>query len=132
MHAQQVAIDELDFSDALETIELELALQVQDVNTIGFDRALDAALGSLNGQILFRLPATMQEDALAVTAVSLPTGEDAERKLFLVTLDADGETMRVTDASAAESPVADLAQSMASVLAAFTASTAREEEAILL
>lgn len=132
MHAQRISEDDFDFSDALETIELELALQVQDVPGIGFDAAVDAALTSLGGQLLFRLPATLQADAREIAAVSMPNGEDGGRKLLLVTLGQDGETMRIENAAAGDNPVADLACSMAGVLDTFAVSAAREDEAILL
>ncbi|MBS9719809.1 hypothetical protein JYU29_03800 [Tianweitania sp. BSSL-BM11] len=132
MQAQQVLQDDFDFSDALETIELELALQVQDVSKLGFDAAVDVALTSLGGQLLFRLPATPGENVVAVAAVSMPTGEDGGRKLLLVKLGEDGETMQVEDAASGNNPVADLACSMAGLLDTFDVSTAREEEPILL
>lgn len=132
MQAQRVLQDDFDFSDALETIELELALQVQDVPGLGFDAAVDAALVSLGGQLLFRLPAMPEQDAREVAAVSMPSGDGGGRKLLLVTLGEDGETMRVEDAAAGANPVADLACSMAGVLDTFAVTTAREEEPILL
>lgn len=132
MQAQQVLQDDFDFSDALETIELELALQVQDVPALGFDAAVDAALTSLGGQLLFRLPAAPGEDVREVAAVSMPTGDEGGRKLLLVTLAPDGQTMRVEDANDGHNPVADLAFSMAGVLDTFAVSAAREEEPILL
>lgn len=132
MHAQSISQDDFDFSDALETIELELALQVQDVPGVGFDAAVDAALTSLGGQLLFRLPAAPEEDVREVAAVSMPTGDAGGRKLLLVTLGQDGETMRIEDAAAGHNPVADLACSMAGVLDTFAVSAAREDEPILL
>jgi hypothetical protein len=107
-------------------------LQVQDVPGLGFDAAVDAALTSLGGQLLFRLPAAPGDDLREVAAVSMPTGEEGGRKLLLVTLGDDGETMRIEDAAAGHNPVADLARSMAGVLDTFAVSTAREDEPILL
>lgn len=132
MQAQRTPQTDFDFSDALETIELEMALQMQDVPRIGFDAAVDAALTSLGGQLLFRLPATSDENALEVAAISMPSGDDGGRKLMLVTLAQDGETMRVENATVGENPVADLACSLAGVLDTFAVSVAREEKAILL
>jgi len=132
MHAQQLSADDLHIAEALETIELELALQVQDIARIGFDAAVDTALRGLGGQILFRLPATIRADAQAVAAVSLPTGDHNARKLLIVTLGSDGETMHVEDAVAGKDPVADLAQSMAGLLESFSASTANSQAPIQL
>ena len=131
MQAQRVSQDDFDLSDELETIELELALQVQDVPGIGFDAAVDAALTSLGGQLLFRLPAT-SETVREVAAVSMPTSETGRRKLLLVTLAQDGETMRIENAASGHNPVADLACSMAGVLDTFSGSAVRENEPILL
>jgi hypothetical protein len=132
MNARQVSQEDIHIAEALETIELELALQVQDVADIGFDAAVDAALTGLGGQILFRLPATAQPDAQAVAAVSVPTGEDGVRKLMIVTLASDGQTMRVENAAPGNNPVADLAQSMAGVLDTFAATNAGSDDPIQL
>ncbi len=132
MQAQQVAQDDFDFADTLDTLELELALQFLDVPALGFDNAIDAALSDLNGQILFRLPKTSRQDASEIAAVSIPSAETGQRKLLLIILGEDKKTVRVENASANPDPVADLAQSMAGLLDCFAASSAREDEAILL
>jgi hypothetical protein len=132
MQAHRLSNDDFDFSDALETIELELALQVQDVSTIGFDATVDAALTSLGGQLLFRLPAAPSQNAREVAAVSMPSSEHGGRKLLLVTLGLDGKTLSVEDAADRHNPIADLACSMAGLLDTFALSAAREEHPILL
>jgi hypothetical protein len=134
MHAQQISQDDLNLAEALETIELELALQVHDLSRTGFDAAVDSALRSLGGELLFQLPGDLMPGASQVAAVTLPNGDstDGGRKVLLVTLDRDGETMHVQDTQAANHPVARLARSMAGVVDSFAAVNAREDEPILL
>lgn len=133
MLAQQISQDDLNIADALETIELELALQVHDVAHVGFDAAIDGALTSLGGELLFQMPGDLLPGTSQIAAVTLPNGEDAgARKVLLVTLDSDGETTHVQDAREAHHAVASLACSMAGVVDSFAAVSAREEEPILL
>lgn len=132
MNVQHVSHGDMNIADALDTIELELALQVQDIHAAGFDGVLSAALASLGGQFLFRLPSVDLADTREVAAVSLPLGTEGDRKLLLVHLAGDGESLRVEDAAFSESPVAAMAKSFAGVLDTLAAASEKEDEPILL
>ncbi|HEV7416160.1 hypothetical protein [Tianweitania sediminis] len=132
MHALQISHDDLAIAEALDTLELELALQVQDVSVVGFETALAQALAGLKGELLFRMPGDILPDAREIAAVSVPDEEAARRKVLLVVLAHDGTTMRVQDAGDVDHAVGSLARSMAGVIDSFSASEQADEHPILL
>lgn len=132
MHALQMSHEDLAIAEALDTLELELALQVQDVPSIGFEAALAQALSGLHGEVLFRMPGDIMTDASEIAAVSVPDRETSRRRVLLVVLGEDGATLRVQDAGEADNAVGSLARSMAGVIDSFSAVDAAEQRPILL
>ena len=87
-----------------DTMGFELALQLQDLQSSGFEAAVTAAVDSVGGELLFDMPMPAQTDCQRVAAVSVGTGE--ERALVLVMLPKDGEALRVETVEESSHPVA--------------------------
>lgn len=100
-------------SVALETVEFELALQLQDIARQGFEGALSTALDSVGGKLLFDMPIAI-EDCRRVAAVSLGSGE--QRLLALVVLPNGSDTPRVETAENSSNPVAGIVAAYAGVM----------------
>jgi hypothetical protein len=98
---------------ALETVEFELALQLQDIARQGFEGALSTALDSVGGKLLFDMPIA-SEDCRRVAAVSLGAGE--QRLLALVVLPNGSDTPRVEAAENSSNPVAGIVAAYAGVM----------------
>lgn len=74
----------------LDLVELELALDLNDIADNGFDAAVREAAHQVGGEFLFDLPASgLAEDAQRIAVVCL-SREDGGR-FGLVALDGDGE-----------------------------------------
>jgi hypothetical protein len=89
-----------------DTIGFELALQLQDLQSSGFEAAVTAAVDSVGGKVLFDMPLPAETDCQRVAAVSVGSGE--ERALVLVMLPKDGEALRVETVEESSHPVAGI------------------------
>jgi hypothetical protein len=103
-------------TDAFEpdTVEFELALQFQDIGSVGFEGAVRAALGSVGGDVLFDMPLPAEPDCQRVAAVAIGSGGD--RLLALVILPAEGSALRVERADRSSNPVAGIVAAYAGVM----------------
>jgi hypothetical protein len=97
---------------AMETVEFELALQLQVRPGKAFETVLSDALENVGGTLLFNMPLQPETGAGHVAAVSLPSGE--ERILALV-VEADG-ALRVEPAEQSTNPVARIVPAYAGVM----------------
>ncbi|BDA83119.1 hypothetical protein Sa4125_06610 [Aureimonas sp. SA4125] len=80
--------------DALESVEFELALDMQDPTEQAFETCVSNAAQVVGGEILFDMPADDSiEDATRMAAVRIP-GAARDRILFVV-LDEAGSTLRI-------------------------------------
>jgi hypothetical protein len=84
----------------------ELALQLQDLQSSGFEAAVTAAVDSVGGELLFDMPLPEETDCQRVAAVSVGSGQD--RALVLVMLPKDGEALRVETVEESSHPVAGI------------------------
>ena len=89
-----------------DTMGFELALQLQDLQSSGFEAAVTAAVDSVGGEVLFDMPLPAETDCQRVAAVSVGSGED--RALVLVMLPKDGEALRVETVEESSHPVAGI------------------------
>jgi hypothetical protein len=89
-----------------DTMGFELALQLQDLQSSGFEAAVTAAVDSVGGEVLFDMPLPAETDCQRVAAVSVGSGE--ERALVLVMLPKDGEALRVETVEESSHPVAGI------------------------
>lgn len=107
-----VQAQEMDIS--LEAVELELALQLQDIVTSGFAESVQGAVEAAGYTFLFQMPAVNCEGSQKIAAISAGAGED--RRILLVHLDEDGQTVRVEAPEGSENSIAELAASYAGML----------------
>jgi hypothetical protein len=84
----------------------ELAVQLQDFQSSGFEAAVAAAVDSVGGELLFDMPVPAETDCQRVAAVSLGSGE--ERALMLVMLSTEGDVLRVETVEESSHPVAGI------------------------
>ena len=77
----------------LEQVELEMALDIQDIGTLGFATALEQASLSIGGQLLFDLPCPGGENCQRVAAIK------AGDEVLLALLACDGRTVTISAAS---------------------------------
>ncbi|MEZ5810774.1 MAG: hypothetical protein R3D45_05090 [Rhizobiaceae bacterium] len=77
----------------LEAVELELALQMQDIVSNGFEDSVQNAVEAAGYNFLFQFPAGRENGHQRVAAISAGRGD--ERQILLVHLAEDGETLRV-------------------------------------
>lgn len=99
----------------LEIVDLELALQAQDIAGEGFEAALAQALELVGGHLLFDMPEPPEPGCRRIAAVSLGSGE--ERVLALVVLP-DGETQPLVEAAGdSRHPLARIVPTYADVMA---------------
>jgi hypothetical protein len=87
-----------------DTMGFELALQLQDLQSTGFEAAVTAAIDSVGGELLFDMPMPAETDCKHLAAVSVGSGE--ERALMLVMLPKEGETLHVETVEESSHPVA--------------------------
>jgi hypothetical protein len=97
----------------METVEFELALQLQSLPGKTFEAVLADALESVGGVLLFNMPVQPDGGSGHVAAVSLPSGE--ERILALVIQSAEG-VLRVEPAEQSANPVARIVPAYAGVM----------------
>ncbi|MCV0408175.1 MAG: hypothetical protein K5872_18290 [Rhizobiaceae bacterium] len=101
----------IDAAPSLEAVELELALQLEDVVEDGFETALEGALRRVGGQLFFHLRVDTMPNCQRVAAASVGAGD--ERQLVLVILPDDGGPIRVEAATEEAGPLAGFARSYA-------------------
>ncbi|MGN6772353.1 MAG: hypothetical protein ACTHJQ_21255 [Rhizobiaceae bacterium] len=97
-----------------DTIGFELALQLQDLQSSGFEGAVTAAVDSVGGELLFDMPMPAETDCQRVAAVSVGSGE--ERALVLVMLPKDGEALHVEAVEESSHPVAGIVAAYAGLM----------------
>lgn len=98
----------------LEAVELELALQMQDICSKGFEDSVQNAVEAAGYNFLFQFPAGSEDGHQRVAAVSAGDGE--ERHILLVHLADDGETLRVEAPDNENNSVAEFAASYAGLM----------------
>ena len=89
-----------------DTMGFELALQLQDLQSSGFEAAVAAAVDSVGGEVLFDMPLPEETDCQRVAAVSVGSGKD--RALILVMLPHEGDMLRVETVEESSHPVAGI------------------------
>ena len=95
----------------LEQVELEMALDIQDIGTLGFATALEQASLSIGGQLLFDLPCPGGENCQRVADIK------AGDEVLLALLGCDGRTVTISAATGSGQDVfARFALSHAAVL----------------
>jgi hypothetical protein len=99
---------------ALEAAELEMALQLQDVAANGFSESVQNAVETAGYTFLFQMPAIGCEGSQCIAAIS--SGDGTGRRILLVHLHEDGETVRVEAPEGDDNPYAGIAASLAGVL----------------
>jgi hypothetical protein len=97
-----------------DTMGFELALQLQDLQSSGFEGAVSAAVDSVGGEVLFDMPLPAETDCQRVAAVSVGARED--RALVLVMLPKDGEALRVETIEESSHPVAGIVAAYAGLM----------------
>lgn len=97
-----------------DTMEFELALQLQDVQSEGFEAAVAAAVDSAGGALLFDMPMPVETDCRRVAAVAIGSGDN--RLLMLVTQPKDEETLRVEAIEKSSHPVAGIVAAYAGLM----------------
>jgi hypothetical protein len=75
----------------LEAVELMLALEAQNVALDGFEECVQAAAASVNGQLLFHVPAPSSLPFQRAALIMLPT--DAGNTIVLAVLDEAGSSI---------------------------------------
>jgi hypothetical protein len=99
---------------AMETVEFELALQLQSLPGKAFEAVLADALENVGGALLFNMPVQPAAGSGHVAAVSLPAGEG--RILALVIQPAEGGMPRVEPAEQSANPVARIVPAYVGVM----------------
>lgn len=107
---------------SLEAVELELALQLQDIVSKGFEDSVQNAVEAAGYNFLFQFPAGHNDGHQRVAAISAGAGE--ERHILLVHLADDGETLRVEAPNDDSSSIAEFAASYAGLMDYFGAPSA--------
>ncbi len=82
----------------LEAVELMLALEAQDVAQSGFEESVQLAAASVNGELLFHVPAPSSLPFQRAALIMLPT--EAGKTVLLAVLDEAGSAIELV----AESP----------------------------
>lgn len=99
---------------SLESIELELSLQCQDVIQHGFEGSVRRALTAAGGTLMFHMRTDSISDSRWVAVASMRDGE--ERKLIVITVPAEGNTLRVEAVEESDHPLAGIAVAYANVM----------------
>jgi hypothetical protein len=97
-----------------DTMGFELALQLQDLESEGFEAAIAAAADSAGGALLFDMPMPAETDCRRVAAVAIGSGED--RLLMLVTQPKDEDALRVESVDKSTHPVAGIVAAYAGLM----------------
>jgi hypothetical protein len=77
----------------LEAVELMLALEAQNVALDGFEECVQSAAASVNGQLLFHVPAPSSLPFQRAALIMLPT--DAGNTVVLAVLDEAGSAIEL-------------------------------------
>ena len=99
---------------SMETVEFELALQLQSQPGKAFETVLSDALRNVGGQLLFDMPLQPETGSGHVAAVSLPSG--GERVLALVVQSAEDGALSVEPAERSANPLARIVPAYAGVM----------------
>ena len=99
---------------SLEAVELELALQLQDIVGRGFEDSVQGAVEAAGYDFLFQFPAGHSAGDQRVAAISARNGD--ERQILLVHLADDGETLRVEAPNDESNSIAEFAASYAGLM----------------
>lgn len=101
----------------LETVELMLALEAQDVRLSGFEESVRAAVGSVKGELLFHLPAPASLPFQRVALVMLAT--ESGPAIVLATLDEAGGAIEIQPETAETSHLFRLGEAYLDVATRF-------------
>jgi hypothetical protein len=77
----------------LEAVELMLALEAQDVAQSGFEESVQLAAASVNGEMLFQVPAPSSLPFQRAALIMLPT--DSGNSVVLAVLDEAGSAIEL-------------------------------------
>lgn len=113
----QAAI-EIDVGESLEAVELELALQNQNLISLGFEDSIRTALAGIGGEMLFQMRIE-REDCQRIAAVRIGQGE--EQQFALVIMPPGGGLMRVEPLEQSNNPLAMITESYAGLVDSFRA-----------
>ncbi len=100
----QIAEGKKDFVD-LESVELELALDLQTLQDFGFEDCLKQAAGSSGFDFLFQLPVFDQNPGQRIAVMSTRDGN----KLLYAVLDNSGREIEIVPEDAMRSEIRDFA-----------------------
>jgi hypothetical protein len=106
------------YDDTLEAVELELALQNQNLISLGFEESLHTALTEIGGEMLFQMRLE-REDCQRIAAVRIGAGE--QQQFALVIMPPGGGLMRVEPVEQSSNPLAIIAKSYAGLVDTFRA-----------
>jgi len=99
----------------LDLVELELALDLNDVSANGFGAAVREAAKRVGGEFLFDLPASgLLDDAQRIAVVCL--SRDDGGRFGLVLLSADGDQARTVEADGTTADLVQFAKAFVAVL----------------
>jgi hypothetical protein len=104
---------------AMETVEFELALQLQSRPGRPFEAVLADALANVGGTLLFDVPLQPETDCAHVAAVSLPSVKG--RILALVVQSGKDGSLRVEPTEQSSNPLARIVPAYAGVMEHFAA-----------
>jgi len=104
--------------ESLETVEFELALQNQNLVSLGFEESIRTALEGVGGEVLFQMRLE-EQDCQRVAAVRIGKGDDQE--FALVIMPPGGGIMRVEPVGQSTNPLAMIAESYAGLVDVFRA-----------
>jgi hypothetical protein len=104
--------------EPLEAVELELALQNQNLVSLGFEESIHTALSEIGGEMLFQMRLERQ-DCQRIAAVRV--GQGNEQQLALVIMPPGGGLMRVEPVEQSHDPLATIARSYAGLVDSFRA-----------
>src|SRR5262245_47202400 len=90
--AAEGSLTEMAETNSLEAVELELALQNQNLISLGFEESIRTALQTTGGEILFQMRME-NDDCQRIAAVRI--GNGTEQQLALVIMPPGGGLMRV-------------------------------------
>jgi hypothetical protein len=79
----------------LETVELMLALESQDVMQSGFEDSVQAAAASLDGEMLFQVPAPPEMPFQRAALIMLPSAKGSV--VVLATLNEQGNSIELRE-----------------------------------